>query len=93
MGHSRNTFCQYKAAVEEIGVEGEALIDKNRCKPSVKNMAEIWMGATTYRQARKAGDLKIIGDRNFKSQISDLTADNIICSQTFHQQKRYNVFL
>ncbi|SDP79529.1 helix-turn-helix domain-containing protein, partial [Desulforhopalus singaporensis] len=38
MGLSRDTFYRYKAAVEDGGVE--ALIDKNRRKPNVKNRVD-----------------------------------------------------
>lgn len=38
MGLSGDTFYRYKAAVENGGVE--ALIDKNRCKPNLKNRVE-----------------------------------------------------
>ena len=38
MGLSRDTFYRYKAAVEEGGVD--ALIDKNRRKPNVKNRVD-----------------------------------------------------
>ena len=38
MGVSRDTFYRYKAAVENDGVE--ALIDKNRRKPNLKNRVE-----------------------------------------------------
>ena len=40
-------------------------------------MADIWMGVTTYRGARKAGNLKIIGDRNVMRHISAWTADSL----------------
>ncbi len=41
---------------------------------NVKTMADIWMGVTTYRQARKDGNLKMVGDRNVMRHISDWTA-------------------
>ena len=44
---------------------------------NVKTMADIWMGDTTYKKARKEGGLKIIGDRNVMRHISNWTADNM----------------
>jgi DNA-binding HxlR family transcriptional regulator len=44
---------------------------------NVKTMADIWMGVTTYRQARKEGNLKIIGDRNVMRHISAWTAESM----------------
>ena len=38
MGLSRDTFCRYKAAVEDGGVE--ALMDKSRRKPNHKNRVD-----------------------------------------------------
>ncbi len=38
MGLSRDTFYRYKAAVDEGGVE--ALIDKNKRKPNIKNRVD-----------------------------------------------------
>lgn len=44
---------------------------------NVKTMADIWMGDTTYRKARKEGNLKIVGDRNIIRTISTWTANSI----------------
>ncbi|MGA7280107.1 MAG: helix-turn-helix domain-containing protein [Desulfocapsaceae bacterium] len=44
---------------------------------NVKTMTDIWMGNTTYRKARKEGNLKIIGDRNIMRHISTWTANNM----------------
>jgi len=38
MGFSRDTFYRYKSAVEEGGIE--ALFDKNRRRPNLKNRTE-----------------------------------------------------
>ena len=38
MGMSRDTFYRYKAAVEDGGIE--ALVDKNRRKPNLKNRVD-----------------------------------------------------
>jgi hypothetical protein len=40
-------------------------------------MIDIWMGDTTYRKARKEGNLKIIGDRNIIRHISAWTANDM----------------
>lgn len=44
---------------------------------NVKTMADIWMGVTTYRKARKEGHLKIVGDRNIIRHISAWTANSM----------------
>jgi len=44
---------------------------------NVKTMADIWMGDTTYRKAMRAGDLKIVGDRNLTSNINAWMANSI----------------
>ena len=44
---------------------------------NAKTMADIWMGDTTYRKARKEGSLKIVGDRNIMRNIAAWTADNM----------------
>jgi len=44
---------------------------------NVKTMADIWMGDTTYRKAIRAGDLKIVGDRNLTSNITAWMANSI----------------
>jgi hypothetical protein len=36
---------------------------------SVKTMVQIWMGDTTYRKARTAGALKIVGHRNLTRDV------------------------
>ena len=38
---------------------------------SVKTMADIWMGDTTYKKATSAGDLKIVGPQALTRNISD----------------------
>ena len=38
MGLSRDTFYRYKAAVEQGGID--ALLDKNRRKPNIKNRVD-----------------------------------------------------
>ncbi len=38
MGLSRDTFCRYKSAVDEGGVE--ALLDRNRRKPNLANRVD-----------------------------------------------------
>ena len=45
---------------------------------NVKTMADIWMGDTTYRKAIRAGDLKIVGDRNLTSNITAWMANSIL---------------
>jgi len=40
-------------------------------------MADIWMGDTTYRKAIRAGDLKIVGDRNLTNNITTWMANSI----------------
>ena len=44
---------------------------------NVKTMADIWMGDTTYRKAIRAGDLKIVGDRNLTNNITAWMANSI----------------
>jgi DNA-binding HxlR family transcriptional regulator len=44
---------------------------------SVKTMADIWMGDTTYRKAIREGTLKIVGDRNLTNNITAWMADSI----------------
>ncbi len=58
--------------VEDPGKEVDVYFTTN-----VKTMADIWMGDTTYKKARKEGGLKIIGDRNVMRHISNWTADNM----------------
>lgn len=44
---------------------------------NVKTMADIWMGDTTYRKAIRAGDLKIVGDKNLTNNITAWMANSI----------------
>jgi DNA-binding HxlR family transcriptional regulator len=44
---------------------------------NVKTMADIWMGDTTYRKAIRAGNLKIVGDRNLTNNITAWMANSI----------------
>ena len=44
---------------------------------SVKTMAGIWMGDTTYRKAIREGSLKIVGDKNLTNNITAWMANSI----------------
>jgi len=44
---------------------------------SVKTMADIWMGDTTYRKAIREGSLKIVGDKNLTNNITAWMANSI----------------
>jgi DNA-binding HxlR family transcriptional regulator len=44
---------------------------------SVKTMAGIWMGDTTYRKAIREGNLKIVGDKNLTNNITAWMANSI----------------
>ena len=44
---------------------------------SVKTMADIWMGDTTYRKAISAGELKIVGPQALTRNISDWMSPSI----------------
>ena len=44
---------------------------------TVKTMADIWTGSTTYKKAIKKGDLKIVGDKYLSHSISNWMSNSI----------------
>jgi len=44
---------------------------------TIKNMVEIWMGNTSYRQAQKDGEIKIVGNPQLTSNITSWMANSI----------------
>jgi hypothetical protein len=43
----------------------------------VKALVDIWMGDSSYKQAVKQGDLKLIGDKNLTQNISAWMSNSI----------------